>query len=149
MPRNAPTGYAEKPSLNPRRVLKAERKLYRIAYSILWNDQDCCDAAQETMAKAWQYKDKLYSEAYFDTWLVRILINECRKLLKKRSGDVSELDEDIPAPSRDRERDIDLADALLKLPEKYRLPTLLHYLEGYSLFVAEVASTVNEVTSTQ
>lgn len=116
-----------------RRVIKAERKLYRIAYSILWNDQDCCDAAQETMAKAWQYKDKLYSEAYFDTWLVRILINECRSMLRKRKRDVSEPDEDMPEPSRDRERDIDLADALIKLPEKYRLPTLLHYLEGYSL----------------
>ena len=85
------------------------------------------------MAKAWQYKEKLYSEAYFDTWLVRILINECRSMLRKRKRDVSELDEDMPEPSRDRERDIDLADALMKLPEKYRLPTLLHYLEGYSL----------------
>ena len=116
-----------------RRVLKAERKLYRIAYSILWNDQDCCDAAQETMAKAWQYKDRLYSEAYFDTWLVRILINECRGMLRKRRGDVREPDGDVPEPLRDRERDMDLADALMKLPEKYRLPTLLHYLEGYSL----------------
>ena len=116
-----------------RRVLKAERKLYRIAYSMLWNDQDCCDAAQETMVKAWQYKDKLLSEAYFDTWLVRILINECRGILRKRRGDIQELSEDIPDHKSDCERDMDLADALMKLPEKYRMPTLLHYLEGYSL----------------
>ena len=99
-----------------RRVIKAERKLYRIAYSILWNDQDCCDAAQETMAKAWQYKEKLYSEAYFDTWLVRILINECRSMLRKRKRDVSELDEDMPEPSRDRERDIDISSMFLSEP---------------------------------
>ena len=66
------------------RVRSMERKLYRIAHAILWSDADCADAIQEAVFKGWMKKSGLRDERYFETWLVRILINECRNRWTRR-----------------------------------------------------------------
>lgn len=110
------------------RVERARDKLFRIAYSILHNEQDCADAFQEALLKAWQNLDKLRQPQYFDTWLVRILINECKRIhAYRRRMPVSAPGWDLPP------EDIPLHDALKALDERYRLPLVLHYMEGYSL----------------
>lgn len=116
------------------RVRAMERRLYRIAHAILWSDADCADAIQEAVFKGWMKKGSLREEKYFDTWMLRILINECRSLLRRRKHDPLLLNESIstgiqPGP----EEDIHLRTSLARLPEKYRMPLLLHHLEGYSL----------------
>ena len=58
--------------------------LFRIAFSILRNYADCEDAVQNTILKAYQNLDKLKERAYFRTWTVRILKNECFTLLKRQ-----------------------------------------------------------------
>ena len=117
-----------------RRILAMERKLYRIAHSILWNDVDCADAIQEAVLKGWLKKSSLREIAYFDTWLIRILINECRNIQRKEKLRLLPLDEGIRVQ---REEDfvgnLQLREALQRLPEKYRLVLLLHHLEGYDL----------------
>lgn len=110
------------------RVERARDKLFRIAYSILHNEQDCADALQEALLKAWQNLDKLREPQYFDTWLVRILINECKRIhLRRRRMPAPALIPDLPP------EDIPLHDALKALDERYRLPILLHYIEGFTL----------------
>ena len=49
-----------------RRVTAMERKLYRIAHSILWNDPDCADAIQEAVIKGWQKRASLQEERQRD-----------------------------------------------------------------------------------
>ena len=120
------------------RVRSLERKLFRIAHAILLRDADCADAIQETVFKGWIKKGALRDEAYLETWLIRILINECRSLLRRRRADPLSLDEAISLGcSEDAVQDLHLRQALMALPEKYRMPLLLHHLEGYSL--AEIA----------
>ena len=114
------------------RILKIKRRLYCTAYSILWNEADCLDAMQEAAARAWMHLSRLRNEDYFETWLTRILINECKALLRKRKGEGA-LTEDIAAAQRDLPADIDLQNALRCLKPKYRLPLILHYQDGYSL----------------
>ena len=63
--------------------------LYRVAYSILRNDDDCKDALQETALKAWQKRSALRDESFFRTWIVRILINTCYDTQRKRRRTVS------------------------------------------------------------
>ncbi|MGN0402919.1 MAG: sigma factor, partial [Acetatifactor sp.] len=58
-------------------VLGAEETLFHISFSILRNEQDCADAVQEAILKAYSCLDKLRDEKYFKTWIVRILLNEC------------------------------------------------------------------------
>ncbi len=108
--------------------------LYRVAWSILRNDDDCKDALQETALKAWQKRSALKDEQYFRTWIVRILINTCYDTQRKRRRTVSieEIQEPACPPP-----DPSLALALEALPEKLRLPLTLCYSEGMSY--AEIA----------
>lgn len=112
------------------RVLGCERRLYRIARTILRSDADCEDAIQEALLRAWSRLGTLREEAYFETWLIRILINECRTLMRRRQSIEVELSEDIAQPDSQERA---LLAALLKLPEKHRIPLELHCIEGYSV----------------
>ncbi len=114
-----------------RRVLASREKLYRIAIAILSREADAEDAAQEALVKAWRALPGLRDENYFETWLIRILINECRRALRVRAKEPSsELPETLPAPEPSNPA---LRDALDLLDVKYRLPLVLHHVGGYTL----------------
>lgn len=115
-------------------VRAMERTLYRVARGYLRTWDECADAVQEALCKAWD-KRKRVDESYFQPWLTRIVINECHNIgrRKKRLIPVAEPErEPAPEPALP-----ELADALEALPEKLRLPLSLHYLEGFS--VEEIA----------
>ena len=118
------------------RVRAMEGKLYRIAQAMLWRYPDCADAVQEAVFRGWLKKEKLRQHEFFETWLNRILINECKDQLRRRGRENAALLAEITAEDRMCE-DLHLRMALKALPEKYRLPLVLHHLEGYS--VVEVA----------
>ena len=116
------------------RVQGMERKLYRIARAVLWNDADCADAIQEAVFKGWMKRGSLKEEARFEAWLARILVNECRNLQRKQKLKSVPLNEEIsPSQQDSMTEDVQLRQALQSMPEKYRMPLLLHYLEGYTL----------------
>ena len=115
------------------RILRMKRRLYCVAYSILWNNADCADAMQETAARAWTQRSRLRNEDFFETWLVRILINECKALIRKQRRTEVGLSDDLPGEEQDESISIDLQKALKQLKSKYRLPLILHYQDGYSL----------------
>lgn len=112
------------------RVEACERRLYRIARTMLRSDADCEDAVQEALLKAWAKRNSLREEAFFETWLTRILINECRNLVRRRPVVETELPETLAAPQAD---DNGLLAALMNLPEKHRITLELHYIEGYGI----------------
>ena len=111
--------------------------LYRVAWSILRNDDDCRDALQEAALKAWEKRGTLREPSYFRTWITRILINACYDTQRKRRLFVP-LDSipDIPVSAPDPA----LAMALAALPEKLRLPLVLVFSEGMTY--AEAAETL-------
>ena len=111
--------------------------LYRVAYTILRNDDACKDALQDTALKAWEKRFTLREEQYFRTWITRILINTCYDTQRKRRRFVSF--EELPEPSISPP-DLTLALALQSLPEKLRLPLVLCYSEGMSY--EEIAQTL-------
>ena len=113
-----------------RRLLDSEQMLYRIACVMLRSPEDRQDAMQETAMKAWQSRLRLREDRYFTTWLTRILLNECKALHRKSFRTVPM--ESLPE-QRAPEKDMELRMLLEKLPEKQRVPLVLHYLEGFSL----------------
>lgn len=113
--------------------------LYRVAFTILRNDDACRDALQDTALKAWEKRLTLREPRYFRSWVTRILINTCYDTQKKRRRVV--LMEDIPEPSAPPPPDPALAAALGALPEKLRLPLTLCYSEGMTY--AEIAQTLH------
>lgn len=73
-----------------------ERSIYFAAYSILRNEADAEDAAQEAVLKALKNLKSFRREAKFSTWLVQITINEARmKLRKDRRSQYESMDESV------------------------------------------------------
>ena len=119
--------------------------LFRIAFSILRNYADCEDAVQNTILKAYQNLDKLKERAYFRTWTVRILKNECFTLLKRQQTLVPlsgqpEINYEMEVP------DLDLNRAFDMLSPDERLTVTLYYYEGFK--TAEIAKLTDVSEST-
>ena len=105
-------------------ILNSERQLYSTAKTILINDQDCADAIQETIVKAFSKIGTLRNDKYAKTWLIRILINECYTLLRESSKLVSL--EGMTDYS-------DLYRAVNSLKEELRMPVILYYIEDFNI----------------
>ena len=108
-------------------VVAQTDRMYRVAYTLLRNDAVCRDAMQEAALKAWEKRYTLKDERYFATWLIRILINACHDIQRRRLRVLAL--EDLPEPSVPPP-DPTLSMALASLPEKLRLPLTLHEMEG-------------------
>lgn len=111
------------------RVVAQTDRMYRIAYVLLRDPEDCRDAMQEAALRAWEKRRSLREERYFATWLTRILINECRSIQRRRRPRVAL--EELPEPSAPP-HDPALSIALASLPEKLRLPLTMYAVEGMS-----------------
>jgi RNA polymerase sigma-70 factor, ECF subfamily len=63
-----------------------EQRVFAAAFSILRNDADAEDVAQEAVLKAFKNIRQFRAEARFSTWLIQITVNEARmKQRKERS----------------------------------------------------------------
>ena len=60
------------------------RRLFRVARSILRNDSEAEDVVQETYVRAFTGLDRFRGEAGFATWLTRIAVNEALGRLRRR-----------------------------------------------------------------
>ncbi|MDO4542230.1 MAG: sigma-70 family RNA polymerase sigma factor [Bacillota bacterium] len=112
-------------------ILQGESTLYRVAKSILHHDQDVEDAVQEGILKAYKKVNTLKNIDYFQTWLVRIIINECYGILRKRKEYLTlEAAETLSDPEINTYSD--LYNAISLLTPKIRVTIVLYYVEGYS-----------------
>ena len=114
-------------------VLAAERSLYHVAKSILGSDEDCADAMQNAIMIAFTKLDMLKEDAFFKTWLTRILINEAYQIVRKRKEQVSWEEYMEAQPAKESEQYSEVYDAVMGLDEIYRMPFVLHYMEGFSV----------------
>lgn len=108
--------------------------LYRVSATQLRQQADREDAVQECLRRAWEKRHRLRDERYVQTWVIRILLNECHRIRRRMARTLPA--EEVPAVAHDSGQ-VSLKEALMQLDEKYRTPILLHYIEGYS--VAETA----------
>ena len=65
-------------------IKQQNRRLYRIARSIVRDDSEAEDALQEAYVRAFSNLDSFRGEARFGTWLARIVINEALTCLRRR-----------------------------------------------------------------
>ncbi|MEK8126465.1 sigma-70 family RNA polymerase sigma factor [Paenibacillus filicis] len=127
-----------------------EVQLYRTAWAIVKQEEDCADALQETMLNAFKSLQALKEPSYFKTWIFRILINVCNQILKKRARTLPFADlPNVVSPSSEYEK-IDLWDAVDRLEDKQRLVIVLHYFEDMPLSqVGEVLDLSLEAVKTR
>lgn len=114
-------------------ALEQQRRMYRIAVSYTASSADAEDAMQEALLRAWDKRDSLRDESLFATWLTRILINECKNLLRKRRRllPAAALPNLSTPPEDDRAAQV--RQSLFAMPERYRVPLVLNLLEGYTM----------------
>lgn len=118
------------------RIIAMQPRLYRVSAGILNQRADQEDAVQSCLERAWRKLPTLRDDAILETWVTRILINECRSILRRKRWVVPvETIEDRPAPPPSA--DPDLYRFFTSLPDKLRLTMTLHYIEGFE--VAEIA----------
>ena len=119
------------------KVLALEKSTYHIAMTILKNVDDCADAMQNAILIAYKNLSGLRQKEFFDTWFTRIMINECYKLIRSRKATIPY--EKYPEPAAPDNGSIhsEVYEEIMQLDETYRLPFVLHYVEGY--FIKETA----------
>lgn len=61
-----------------------KNSMRRIAYGFFSDEEDVADAVQETVLSAYEHLHELQKAAYFKTWLMRILINNCKQIYNKK-----------------------------------------------------------------
>ncbi len=129
-----------------------EKRVFVIAFTILRNEADAEDAAQEAFLKAFKYLAQFRSESRFSTWLIQVAINEARSRLRKshleimRPIDDQENDDgtytprdftdwrEIPSEALERkEIRQKLATALGSLEQKYREVFVMRDVEQMSI----------------
>ena len=66
-------------------VEAVKQQLYKTAYLYMHNEASALEAVDESIYKALKSLKTLRQPEYFTTWLTRILINECKKELKRLS----------------------------------------------------------------
>ncbi|WP_263368637.1 sigma-70 family RNA polymerase sigma factor [Edaphobacter bradus] len=134
-----------------------ERSVYLMALSMLKNEADAEDAAQEAFLKAYRNLARFRAEARFSTWLISIVLNEARGRLRRtqpaltdsldddREGDITPMQltdwREIPSQAVEREEVCALIRrALLNLPLAYREVFILREIEERN--VQETAETL-------
>ena len=69
-----------------------KQSLYKTAWIYLRDEQDIADALQNTILSCYENIQRLREPKYFKTWLMRILINECKDILRQKNH-AAELDD--------------------------------------------------------
>lgn len=104
--------------------------IYRVAKSILNNEDDIEDAVSEAVLKAYKNIKNLRDESFFKTWLIRIVINESNNLYKKRTKEIAVDKEHFKnIKVNDNYKDLSLYNAINSLDDDLRITTILFYFE--------------------
>ena len=114
-------------------VQKHYEFLYRYAYRLCGSVQDAEDLTQQAFLLAHRSIDQLRDPASARAWLAAILRNAWRRSGRTTAGKVVSLEaapEPVQEPIEDGPVDPEqLQAALDELPEEFRLPLVLYYLE--------------------
>ncbi len=119
--------------------------LYNIANSILQNEEDSGDAMAETVIKVYKYLKRLKDDTLFKTWVTRILINESKKILKKRKNhiQIDEIEEQVSSEDTTEKEEIkmEVIDAVNDLKKEQRDIVILFYYNDMK--ISEIAKIMN------
>jgi RNA polymerase sigma-70 factor, ECF subfamily len=140
-------------------VERYRHKVYGLAFSMLRNEHDATDIAQEAFVRAWQGLPRFRSNASFYTWIYRIATNLCIDFVRRRDrqptaplneaiepdldADAAEPPSSHPTPVVELERKelgARIQAALAELSPEHRAVVQLREFDG--LDYAEIAAAV-------
>lgn len=131
-------------------ILENYNKYYRLAYGYVHHAEDASDIVQNGAYKALKGCHTLNQPEYAQTWVYRIMLNECFQYMrqpKNLSYEALQEETGIDAGSReDRYENVDLQRAIDTLPDKDKAIVILKYFEDKKL--EEIAEILDENIST-
>ncbi len=116
-------------------------KVFRLAFSMMHNETQAEDVAQDVFVKIWKALPGYHGGASLSTWIYTITRNTCLTELKKRvtrptvslhEPEIEAAADRIPSlqsAGPEPGAEMDVATLLAELPEKYRQVITLFYLE--------------------
>jgi RNA polymerase sigma-70 factor (ECF subfamily) len=119
-------------------------KVFHLAYSMIGNETQAEDLAQEALLRTWKGLPGYHGGASLSTWIYTIARNTCLTELKRRAqhptvsmdepGFAAAIDSVPALQSSDPESglEMDVRQMLRQLPEKYRQVITLFYMEQKS-----------------
>lgn len=123
-------------------IRECNQPLYRAAIVILKDPADAEDAVQSAYLKAYTKLESFRGESAFLTWITRILINECKMMLRRKRHTASLEQDEVITKETLNEDVVDtlyknqikgmLETAVLDLPEKYRLVYVVREVNDFS-----------------
>lgn len=122
--------------------------IYKTAKAILKDEDDVCDAIQDTALSIYKNISNLKNEKYFKTWVIRITINKCYDIItkyrlddEKKSKVQSNFEEIHNGFDREVIIKTDLEKALDLLEDDLRIVTVLYYYNDFS--ISEISEILN------
>ena len=129
-------------------VLEYQMPLKRMCYMYLHDMALAEDAVQETFLKVYRSLPQFSGSCSVRTWIMKIGVNTCRDMLRSawfHHHDRRIVPEEFQVPAEENaspEETIDLGQAILKLPVKYKDVILLYYYQDMSQDeIAEILQT--------
>lgn len=113
-----------------------KQKLYRIAFSFFKNEEMALEAMQEVTCRAFSKLSRLREPAYFETWLVRIMLNYCITEQKRQKRILPQQQEEA-APGTDDDLRIGIEAAVERLEPRLKKIIILKYFQDFT--VSEIA----------
>lgn len=119
-------------------IIEIKDEAYRIAFCYLKNETDSMDAVCNGVEKAYRNLKGLKERSYFKTWFIRIVINECKMIIRKNNKIISLSDDCLDSeikfsPNLTTEDKIDLESVLRSLKSSERSLIYMKYYMGYTL----------------
>ncbi len=113
--------------------------LFAVAFNVCKNAADADDVVQETFLQYYVAGKDFDSEQHIRAWLIRVAVNKAKNITRSfwRQHKVP-LEEYMETLAFETSEDAELFEAVMKLPQKYRIVVHLYYYEDYS--VCEIAS---------
>ena len=127
-----------------RLVKQYGQTIFRLAYARTGSREDAEDITQETFLRLVRANPTFQDEAHCRAWLLRVAANCAADLFRAPwRGKNRPLEEAEHVAAREPEPEaMEMLEAVLALPEDYRIPVHLFYYEGMS--VAEIARTLGK-----
>ncbi len=128
-------------------IPKYENHLYAVAFGICRNRCDAEDVVQEVFLKYYTGEKDFESEEHIRAWLLRVTVNLARDKVKSFwNRNKVEWEGYMDSVPFENPQDRDLFEAVMGLPEKYRIVLHLFYYEDYS--VQEIARILKKKENT-
>ena len=121
--------------------------VYRVAYHALGSPQDAEDVMQTVLLRLYECKKEFESEEHMKHWLLRVAVNESRRVMRslwRRTSVPLEEWQETAAPEDPVKAEV--LQAVMALEPKFRVAVYLYYYEGLS--VAETAAAMKANVST-